>query len=368
MLMFYRFAVYNEKTGFTALVPGAGLWGNPVDFWYGVGVVKNLLNIHSQMSLVQLANGRFVVLGAAALTPMTEKQLLHMLQVKDSGESLADAVVATHPFHTLAFPALRRLLPTVPFYGTPRHLRLQPQIRWAGLVTDRSLRLRWEPELSMRVCGARAGVEFHNPVPPESNHVASLLVFHARSRTLVVDDTISFHLDPGALLRLRGWVPGQPRFHSSLPGAFLKQANAPELFTAFIQGLLRDWDFNNLACAHSHPMLGGAKDAVRAALERAQPMFAAFSEATASASQVRRQSREQAADARHERTLRAASTSTASSSSGSPPVVVAHASTGTGRRSVVASVELDSQRSADPACALLGRPEGAGALSCTECG
>ncbi len=104
----------------------------------------------------------------------------------DGGKRI-EAVVATHPFHTLAFrrgpgpfavflPLILRVAgapacsfyghyPTPKYYGTPRHLRNFTDIPWAGDVNCPTVRSLWAPAIDMRI---PAGAEFVDPKPEKS--------------------------------------------------------------------------------------------------------------------------------------------------------------------------------------------------------
>lgn len=62
------------------------------------------------MSLIKLASGKFLVIDTV---PLEDDQKAALDQLTDNG-ALIEAVVATHPFHTLAFPAFYKAYPNVP--------------------------------------------------------------------------------------------------------------------------------------------------------------------------------------------------------------------------------------------------------------
>lgn len=110
-----------------------------------------------------------------------------------------DAVVATHPFHTLFFPSFhcafpnsrcetqknprskprsplfplsRRVFPNsrpqapgpdprIRYFGTPRHMRVQTEIPWAGETMANAK--EWEPDVTMAL---PEGTEYDDPKPP----------------------------------------------------------------------------------------------------------------------------------------------------------------------------------------------------------
>ena len=73
------------------------------------------VDIGTHMSLVQRANGRFVVVDGCALD---DAQREAVMSLTGNGERV-DAVVHVHPFHTLHVEATHRLFPS----ATARHPR-----------------------------------------------------------------------------------------------------------------------------------------------------------------------------------------------------------------------------------------------------
>lgn len=104
-------------------------------------------DLGSQMSLIQLKNGNFLVIDTVLLTDQT-KASINLLT--DNGKKI-EAVLGTHPFHTLAFPTFYEAYPNAAYYGTPRHLRRLTQIPWTGSLEDCHIRKKWEPEVEMRI-------------------------------------------------------------------------------------------------------------------------------------------------------------------------------------------------------------------------
>jgi len=183
-----------------------------------------------------------------------------------------EAVIATHPFHTLAFPAFYEAYPNVPYYGTPRHLKIQKNINWVGSIKD-NLK-KWEPEVHMRI---PEGAEFDDPMPEGSNHFSSVWVYCKAAKTMHVDDTIMYYKNVsgviGILTKIVG-VSGSMGFHPSLKGPGLNpDPEAPYQFKAFVEGVLNDWEIDNICTAHLGNKIGGAHDLLQAALQEAQSTF-----------------------------------------------------------------------------------------------
>jgi len=247
---------------------GPGFWNIRGHF----KVIAGLLDIGTQMSIVKLSNQKFLLVDTVILTPPLKEEID---QLTNNGADI-EAVVATHPFHTLAFRPFYKEYPSVPFYGTPRHLRNIPEIPWVGDVNTCEVRSKWSPDVEMRI---PAGAEFVAPLPEANNHFSSVFVFHPLSRTIHIDDTIMVADHPGFLLKLAGFRHGDMSFHPSIKGPGLyPTAEAPYHFKEFIQGVIRDWDFDNIAAAHMGNKIGGARQKLQEVLNKAEPLFKRLSE------------------------------------------------------------------------------------------
>jgi len=130
-------------------------------------------DIGTQMSLIQLNSGKFVIVD----TVQIDAPLKGAIDALTKNGTLMEAVIATHPFHTTFFPDFYKLYPNVPFYGTPRHLRIQPQIPWKGSMWDCASRQQWLPEIHMRIA---RGSEFYRPQPEDSNHFWNSRLSHSQ--------------------------------------------------------------------------------------------------------------------------------------------------------------------------------------------
>jgi hypothetical protein len=229
-------------------------------------VVAGLVNIGTHMSLIKLPSGKFLVIDTV---PLDDQLKGEIDELTNFGQDI-EAVVATHPFHTLAFPKFFEAYPNVAYYGTPRHLRNQKQINWVGDITDNLN--KWEDAgVSMRIPD---GAEWVNPQPEMTNHFVSVWVYIREARTIFVDDSINYIADPAILLKLLGKKQNSMDFHASLKGpALVPSPDSPAKFKAFVEKVLEDWDFDNICAAHIDNKIGGAKEALRETLEKAQPLF-----------------------------------------------------------------------------------------------
>lgn len=243
-------------------------------FWNIRGQFKiaHIIDIGTHMSIIGLRNGRYLVIDTIPLDDHLKQQID---QLTDYGNKI-EAVLATHPFHTLAFPGFYRTYPNVRYYGTPRHLRVLPEIKWAGDVHDCNVRGLWSPEVEMRIPD---GAEFVAPVPEKTNHFSGLFVFHQDSRILHIDDTIFIANQPGFLMKIAGFRHGDMSFHPTIKGSGLFQTpEAPYQFRDFIIGIIRDWDFDSICAAHMGNKIGGAKQQLQDLVIRAEPLFQKLSE------------------------------------------------------------------------------------------
>jgi hypothetical protein len=122
---------------------GPGFWNVRGKF----KILAKLIDIETQMSIIQLNNGKFLVVDTVEMNDRLRQEIDHLT---NNGEKI-EAVVATHPFHTLSFPAFYEAYPKAAYYGTPRHLRRLTQIPWAGNLDDCNVRQKWQPDVEMRI-------------------------------------------------------------------------------------------------------------------------------------------------------------------------------------------------------------------------
>jgi len=215
----------------------------------------NFVDIGTHMSLLRLESGKFLVIDTVPLDDALKQEIDNLTENGD----LIEAVIATHPFHTLAFPAFYEAYPDVPYYGTPRHIGKFHDIPWVGKINDEENLTKWEPDVYMRI---PAGAEFVEPLPESSNHFSCVWVFHPASRTIHIDDTVMCYTNMSGIV---GFVASLARkkgtfdFHPSIKGPGLyPTAEAPMQFKAWIEEVLNDWDFDNVCCAHLGNKIGGA--------------------------------------------------------------------------------------------------------------
>ena len=108
-------------------------------------VVVGLFDVGNQMSLLRLkGSGRFLVIDTCSLSPAAKEELDFLTD----GGKLIDAVVASHPYHTMFFVPFHKMYPSLKYYGTPRHIRTIPTIQWAGDVSTEAVQTLWSPEVT----------------------------------------------------------------------------------------------------------------------------------------------------------------------------------------------------------------------------
>lgn len=220
-----------------------------------------LFDIGSQMALCRLSNGRFLVLDTVKLSDKDK----HDIDVITENGLLIEAVIATHPFHTSGFSDFYRMYPGAKYYGTPRHLRVCPNIPWAGNLNDAAVRNQWESYgVYLRIPD---GAEFVNPQPESYNHFSNVFVYHQKSKTVYNDDTLVKW--KGSYFNPMSWyTKGGLRFHPTLTNVGLYPTKeAPLAFKKWMLQLLNDWDFENLCTAHNDNVVGDAKEAIKKLLK-----------------------------------------------------------------------------------------------------
>lgn len=219
--------------------PGDGFWNIRGSF-----KLFGFLDIGTQASLIRLSSGKFVLLDSYELSGDVEQQVMTIT----SGGADVEAVINTHPFHTVHCEATARQFPNAKMYGTERHHQKFPGISWAAERTE-------TPEFhglyaeDLRFTVPR-GVDF---IPSNQNlHFASVIVVHPASSSMHVDDTLGYFDLP--LMRGVG-------FHPTLKQVLQKRSGAA--------GEFRDWvvefiemcgDVRHLCTAHGRKLPPPPKD------------------------------------------------------------------------------------------------------------
>lgn len=228
-----------------------------------------LIDIGTHMSLIRLPSGKFLIIDTCDFND-TDKQRID--ELTENGK-LIEAVLATHPFHTLYFPKFYQLYPNPPYYGCPRHLK-NIKIPWAGDITlDENLN-RWTSQgIQMRIPD---GGDIRTPI--ESNHFSGIFVFHEESKSIHNDDTILYFENPGCGLRCLAGKKHNDMGFWYLDRGLNKTPEGPLQFKAFIEKIIEDWDFDNIIAAHTGNKIGGAKELLRETLKKVTPTLQKLSE------------------------------------------------------------------------------------------
>jgi len=221
-------------------------------------VMGCIADIGSQMSLLRLKSGRFLVVDAIHLEPEVKREIDLLT---DNG-ALMEACVATHPFHTLFFPAFHELYPKCKLYGTPRHIRRLQELPWEPQTVDMCLGCWAKEGVEMRI---PAGADFVDP--HEDNHFAGVFVFHLESKSLFNDDTLMFYSwdHPGRIINcILPCIGNTLTLHPTLMDGdsntgLQTKPSAVRDFRVFFEGVLREWDFDIICTAHTGIKVGGAK-------------------------------------------------------------------------------------------------------------
>ncbi|KAL0483816.1 hypothetical protein AKO1_014030 [Acrasis kona] len=241
---------------------GPNFWNIRADF-----NVLYVVNIYTQMSIIKLPNGKFLLIDTVDLTEGLKAQID---KLTNNGSDI-EAIVGVHPFHTMYFQKFYDAYPNAEYYGTPRHVRVQTKIPWKGDLTNCAVQTKWAPDVEFRI---PEGAEFVDPKPEKSNHFSCAWVYHRPSKTIHIDDTVMFAEAPGFLMRLFGFKKGTMAFHPSIKGpGLLPHPDSPFVFRDWVNKVIQDWDFENIVTAHVGNKIGGAKALLKETVDAAEPMF-----------------------------------------------------------------------------------------------
>ncbi|MGN3973493.1 hypothetical protein [Tsuneonella sp. SYSU-LHT278] len=241
---------------------GNGFWSIRGEFRIG-GVV----NVGTQCALVDRGDGTFLFLDSYALDDRTRSRVDRIT----GGPANVSAIVNLHPFHTVHCEWMHRAFPQAALYGTQRHHEKWPALPWASE--------RCESE----ALGLIFGDIFDFSVPrgvalvcaDENIHFSSVLARHRPSRTIHVDDTLSYLSAPFPLSLLP--MTGRLDFHMTLAKALEPRAGAADDFRGWAIGIGTDWaDTERVATAHNTLLEiapGSFPELVGAALGRVKPLL-----------------------------------------------------------------------------------------------
>jgi hypothetical protein len=208
-------------------------------------VVRGILPVGTQASLVRRKNGKYLLLDAIALDDETRRWVLGQT---DGGRAI-EAVLHLHPFHTIFVRGFHEAFPHAKLYGTARHRRRAPDLKWETERTDdAALHEMFADDLAFTV---PRGVHL---IPANENlHFSSVLAFHPASKTLHVDDTLNFVRLPFPFSLFKNEMLG---FHPTLAKVLEERAGAANDFRDWVKELVeRLRSVENLCAAHTAVLL-----------------------------------------------------------------------------------------------------------------
>ena len=216
---------------------GPGFWNVRGSFKIG-GIVE----IGTQTSLAKLSNGKFVLLDAYTFDQATEDKIRALT---DGGDAI-EAVIHLHPFHTIHVERIAEKFPGAKQYGTERHIKRAPEVAWEAWRSDSAeLHEHYADDFIFTV---PAGVEL---IPSDEKlHFSSVIAIHKASRTMHVDDTLTWADVPlvGGLL-----------FHPTLKWVLEPREGAASDFRGWVDELIELCsEVDNLATAHARKLAPGA--------------------------------------------------------------------------------------------------------------
>lgn len=223
------------------------------EFWNirGSFRVGGVFDVGTQASLVRLASGNFIFLGAYSLVGEPRRRVNELT----AGGEKVEAILNPHPFHTVHVRRMHELFPQARLYGTARHLERFPELPWEKIRTeDPALHREFAEVFEFSV---PRGVDFISA--NENVHFSSVLVYHRASRTIHSDDTLMYIRLP-SVLRMFG-LADRLGFHPTLAKALEKRPGAAQEFRDWARGLIDDWgDVENLCAAHTAAFLAADND------------------------------------------------------------------------------------------------------------
>lgn len=234
-------------------------------FWNVRGSFKvaGVLDVGTQMSLVRLQAGGFVLLDSYTADAAVMREIL---ELTDGGRQVT-AIINLHPFHTVHVASAAKAFPAARLFGTRRHVRRESNLRWETAHSE-------DPELNELF-----GQDFYFSVPRgvemipqnELRHFSSVLALHRPSKTLHVDDTLTYTDLP---------LVGGLRFHPSLgsvlekrPGAAFDFRNWAAELIELCQGVDHLCTAHFKALPESRSEGGPIEERIRDALEKVETVL-----------------------------------------------------------------------------------------------
>lgn len=201
---------------------GNGFWNIRGSF-----VRDNMIDIGNQSALVRLNSGKFILLDSYTLTGGVKEQVMALT---DDGQDI-EAVLNVHPFHTVHCARVAKDLPHATFYGSARHHKQVPEVDWSEDYVESAAVAKRYPELEFSM---PKGIYYI--APDDSVHSGSLLVYHAASQSLYVDDT--FEIPPSKLFDK---VQADINLHATTLKALKDEEDAGKAYCDWATKLAHDW-------------------------------------------------------------------------------------------------------------------------------
>lgn len=223
------------------------------DFWNIRGSFKTavVIDVGTQVSLVRLRSGKFVFLDSYTLGESVLKEVLALT----NGGADVEAILNLHPFHTIHVRRMHEQFPNAKLYGTARHLARFPELPWETLRTeDPELHAMFADDFDFSV---PRGVDFISK--NQNLHFSSVLALHRASKTIHVDDTLTYVRLP-KIARAFGKTD-LTIFHPTLAKVLERRAGAVADFRQWAEELAERWrDAQNLCAAHTAALLAEKND------------------------------------------------------------------------------------------------------------
>ncbi|MXO64769.1 hypothetical protein [Altericroceibacterium endophyticum] len=214
------------------------------NFWNIRGKFKiaGMLDVGTQASLIRLPSGKFLFLDSYSLTPDMQREIYSLTE----GGKAVEAILNLHPFHTLHCDTMAAMFPQAKLYGSARHKRKCPDLKWETPHVE-----------SQEVCDLYGDVlDFTLPrgvdyiSDDENVHFSSLMAYHKPSRTIHVDDTLTYFDLPKPI----SLILPSPKigFHPTLAKALEQRPGAARDFLNWAQDMAKSWhDATTICAAHS---------------------------------------------------------------------------------------------------------------------
>ncbi|MCT2558285.1 hypothetical protein N0B51_04765 [Tsuneonella sp. YG55] len=241
---------------------GEGFWSIRGDFRIG-----GIVNVGTQCSLVDRGDGTWLFLDSYTL----EDGVRSMVDLITGGPANVSAIVNLHPFHTVHCDWMHQAFPGASLCGTQRHHDLLPDLPWASERCESdALPIIFADIFDFSVPRGVALV-----CADETVHFSSVLARHRPSRTIHVDDTLSYLTAPFPLSLLP--MTGRLDFHMTLGKALEPRAGAADAFRDWAIEIGTEWaDTERVATAHNTLLdiaPGSFPELIGAALGRVKPVL-----------------------------------------------------------------------------------------------